>query len=126
MSTLNIPEKHQAVMPYLILPGAAKFLDFTKKVFDAEETALYKRDKEEGIMHAEVMIGNSTIMFADSTEQWKPQTACLYVYVKNADEVYAKAIAEGAITVMEPADKDYGRTCGVNDPLGNTWWITSL
>ena len=126
MSTLSIPEKHQAVMPYLILPGAAKFLEFTKKVFDAKETAIYKRENAEGIMHAEIMIGNSTIMFADSTEQWQNSVAGLFIYVKNADEVYAKAIAEGATTLMEPADKDYGRTCGVKDPLGNTWWITSL
>jgi PhnB protein len=126
MSALNIPEKHQAVMPYLILPGAAKFLAFTKKVFDAEETALYKRENLEVIMHAEIMIGNSTIMFGDSSEQWQNSVAGLFIYVKNADEVYGKAMAEGATTIMEPADKDYGRTCGVKDPLGNTWWITSL
>ena len=126
MSTLSIPENHQAVMPYLILTGAAKFLEFTKKVFGAKETALYKRENAGGIMHAEIMIGNSTIMFADSTEQWQKSVAGLFIYVKNADEVYAKAIAEGATTLMEPADKDYGRTCGVKDPLGNTWWITSL
>ena len=126
MNTLTIPEKHQAVMPYLILAGAARFIEFTKKVFDAKETALYPRENAEGIMHAEIMIGNSTIMFADSTEQWKSQTAGLFIYVKNADDVYSKAIAEGAETLQEPSDKDYGRTCGVKDPLGNTWWITSL
>ena len=45
---------------------------------------------------------------------------------ENADESYKKAIDEGATTVMELSDQDYGRTCGVSDPFGNTWWITSV
>jgi hypothetical protein len=27
---------------------------------------------------------------------------------------------------MPPADQSYGRSAGVNDPFGNTWWITSV
>ncbi len=37
-----------------------------------------------------------------------------------------KAIEEGAITVTELSDQNYGRTGGVSDPLGNSWWITSV
>ena len=33
---MNIPEGHQAVMPYLMLDDAAGFIQFIKDVFDAE------------------------------------------------------------------------------------------
>ena len=58
--------------------------------------------------------------------EWKPATANMFVYVDNADARYKKAIDAGSETVMEPADQDYGRSCGVTDPFGNVWWITSV
>lgn len=123
---MKIPKSHQTIMPYLIVPGAQKFIEFTQKVFNAEET--FKRMREDGktIMHSEIQIGGSTIMFADTTEQFKSSPAGLFIYVGNADETYKKAIDEGASTVMELSDQDYGRTCGVADPFGNTWWITTV
>lgn len=35
---MNLPAEHQTVMPYLILKGAAQFIEFTKNVFGASET----------------------------------------------------------------------------------------
>ncbi len=123
---MKIPNSHQTIMPYLILPNAEKFIEFTQKVFNAEST--FKRMREDGktIMHSEIQIGGSTIMFADTTERFKSRPAGLFIYVGNADETYKKAIDEGASTVMELSDQDYGRTCGVADPFGNTWWITTV
>jgi PhnB protein len=125
---MNLPNGHQAVMPYLMLEGALKFIDFTKTVFNATVSLnMHKmREDYETVMHSEISIGGSTIMFTDATEQWTKQTANLFVYVENADNTYAKALATGATTVMELSDQSYGRTCGVLDPFGNTWWITSI
>ena len=124
---MNIPETHQAVMPYLILKGAQKFIDFTAKVFNAQVTARHAREGDESIiMHAEINIDGSIIMFAESNEQWADQNAGLFVYVDDADDTFAKAKAEGAVVLLEPNDQDYGRTCGVKDPTGNVWWITSV
>ncbi|MES2478382.1 MAG: VOC family protein [Bacteroidota bacterium] len=122
---MNIPNHHQTVMPYLMLTGAAHFIDFAIKVFDAQ--LLNKRMHVNGtIMHAEIQIGGCTIMLSEATEQWKPQFANLFIYVDNADTRYNKAISNGAKEVMELSNQDYGRTCGVTDPFGNTWWITSI
>ncbi|MEO5997295.1 MAG: VOC family protein [Chitinophagaceae bacterium] len=123
---MKIPNSHQTVMPYLIVAGAENFISFTQKVFNAEEIFKRRRENETTIMHAEIKIGDCTIMFADTTAVFKPQLAGLFIYVENADETYHKALAEGGTTVMELSDQDYGRTCGVNDPCGNTWWITSV
>ncbi|MGH9820607.1 MAG: VOC family protein [Pyrinomonadaceae bacterium] len=121
---MEIPKGHQAVMPYLMVTDAAKFIEFTKAVFDAEVT--YQRERDGEIGHCEINIGGSTIMFSNARDQWKPATANMFVYVDNADERYARAIAAGSETVMPPADQEYGRSCGVTDPFGNVWWITSV
>jgi uncharacterized glyoxalase superfamily protein PhnB len=125
---MNIPNGHQIVMPYLMLDNALKFIDFTKEVFDAVLTTNMHQLRPDGksVLHSEVRIGGCTIMFSDASEQWKKQTANLFVYVENADRTYSKAIHAGAETLMGLSDQSYGRTCGVTDPFGNVWWITSI
>jgi PhnB protein len=121
---MAIPKNYQQVMPYLIVNDAAKFIQFAEKVFNAKETYKAMRD-EHVIMHAEIMIGTSTIMLADSTEKFQPRPAGLFVYVDDADICYKNALSAGATSVMEPADQPYGRSGGVLDAHGNTWWLTS-
>jgi uncharacterized glyoxalase superfamily protein PhnB len=124
MEIIDIPAGYQQVMPYLILKNAAGFLDFTSRVFDATERMKHMRD-ETVIMHAEIAIGESVIMFADATDAYSPRPAGMFVYVANADTTYAKALACGAVAVTPMSDQPYGRSGGVTDPFGNTWWITS-
>ena len=121
---MKMPKGHQTVMPYLMLENAAGFFDFTAAVFDAE--AAHRTLHENGsIAHGEIRIGDSTIMFSNSRDDWKPATANMFVYVEDADATYEKALSNGAESVMPPADHEYGRSCGVTDPFGNVWWITS-
>lgn len=123
MATLNLPDNYQPIMPYLILKNAAGFIDFTKEVLGATEQLKTMRD-EKTIMHAEVNIQGSTIMIAESTDDYSPQNAGLFVYVDNCDLAYQKALERGAESIMPPADQSYGRSAGIKDPFGNTWWIT--
>jgi PhnB protein len=73
-----------------------------------------------GIMHAEIMIGNSPVMLTDESpkfpEMRSPQSLggspiSLFVYVEDVD-------------ALENAD-DGDRRCGVEDPFGVTWWLAS-
>jgi PhnB protein len=123
MKPLNIPEGYNQVMPYLIVENAAAFIEFTQNVFGAQEKFKTMRD-EETIMHAEISIGESVIMLADATDQYQVQNAGMFVYVEDCDTTFQKALQNGATTIMEPADQSYGRSCGVKDAFGNTWWIT--
>ena len=122
---LKIPENYQTVMPYLIVKDAAKFISFMQTVFDAVETYKAMRD-EHTIMHAEIMIGGSTVMFADSTEKFAIRNAGLFIYVSDADQTFKKAIDNGATVVTEMADQSYGRSGSVQAPFGNIWWITAI
>ena len=123
---MNIPKTHQAVMPYLIVNDASKLIDFAKKVFGATLNFQELRDDTKKIRHAEIQIDESTIMLADATEEWKQQTANLFIYVDDADQAYESALDNGAKSLMELSNQEYGRTCGVTDPVGNVWWITSV
>ena len=87
----------------------------------------YKAMRDENlIMHAEISIGDSVVMFADATEQYPQRNAGMFIYVDDCDAVYKKAIENGAESLTEPADQGYGRSAGIMDPFGNTWWLTSV
>ena len=114
-------------MPYLILKGAKDFICYTENVFNATENSNVRAMRtEDVIMHSEIVIGGSTIMFADSTEEFQPRTSGFFIYVENADETHKKAISEGGKAVSNVEDHPYGRSGGVEDPFGNVWWITSV
>ena len=122
---MKIPDNYQTVMPYLILENASDFIAFTQKVFEAKETHKTMRN-EKTIMHAEIMIGDCTIMFADATDEYKVSSAGLFVYVDDADAAYKRALKNGGVAVSELSDQSYGRSGGIKDPFGNVWWITSI
>lgn len=125
-NNLNIPANYQPVMPYLILKDAAGFIGFMKTVFDAEELQKIMRD-ETTIMHAEIRIsGTNTIMLAEATNDYPSQNAGLFIYVSDATETYKKALDNGGKAVTPLTAQSYGLSGGIEDPYGNTWWITSV
>jgi PhnB protein len=125
MSVKPIPEGYHSMTPCLVVEGAAKLVDFLKKAFDAEEIFRMARP-DGGIMHAKIKIGDSMVMLGDATEQWRPITGAIYLYVNDADAVYKKALQAGSTSIMEPVDQFYGdRHGGVKDPAGNIWWIAT-
>lgn len=122
---MQLPKNHQTIMPYLILNDVRGFLRFVQNIFDAEILTEHL-DENNRVMHAEIKVGNSTIMMGEANEIWEVNNAGLFVYVGNADSVFREAVKEGAEVVTEIADQDYGRSGGIKDPFGNIWWITSL
>ena len=120
---MKIPSQYNRLMPYLIIPDAARFIVFMKNVFGAEEQILVPRS-EGVIMHGELRIGDAVIMFADVTPEFAARPAGIFIYVDDVKDTYIKALAAGAISVMEPMQQPYGLTCGFKDMFGNDWWPT--
>jgi PhnB protein len=121
----HIPTGYHSVTPFLVVNGASRLIDFLKQAFDAQEVE--RMGSPDGtVMHAEVNIGDSRVMISDATGEWSPMPSTLYLYVKDADAVYRKAINAGGNSLREPADQFYGdRNAGVRDPAGNQWWIAT-
>lgn len=120
---MKVPAEYNRLMPYLIVPDAYAFISFMKDVFGAEEQRIVPRS-EGVIMHAELRIGDSVIMFADVTAEFLAKPAGMFIYVADVNDTYQKALAAGAISLMEPMQQPYGFTCGFKDPFGNDWWST--
>jgi uncharacterized glyoxalase superfamily protein PhnB len=124
MESIKVPAEYQRLMPYLIVPNAEGFFNFMKNVFQATEKMKMMRD-EKTIMHAELKVGDQVIMFSEASKEYPATPGSFFIYVEDADKSFADAIANGATEIDPPDDKDYGRSGGVRDPHGNTWWITS-
>jgi PhnB protein len=120
-----VPEGFHTITPYFIVDNGIKFIDFLKASFDATEN--HRSVTPEGrIMHAQLKIGDSFVMMGESTGEWKPMPCTIYMYIADVDSVYSKAVKAGGKTLREPTNEFYGdRICGIEDPLGNQWWIAA-
>jgi uncharacterized glyoxalase superfamily protein PhnB len=71
----------------------------------------------------EAQIGDSLVMVSGAGER-DLFPAFLYVYVEDADAIYARAIAAGAVSIEQPLDTPYGdRRAMVRDPAGNVFQL---
>ena len=110
----------RTITPYLLPPGP-EFMDFVKRVFDAEETM--RAEIGPGKFHAEVRIGDSMLMVGVGSGRKMPVS--LLVYVKDSVETYRRALEAGATSRFEITE-NYGDRFGVvQDPAGNTWGIAT-
>ncbi|WP_378179991.1 VOC family protein [Aquimarina sp. SS2-1] len=126
MQRMKITAGHQQAMPYLVVKNAEDFIDFIRKIFNAQEM-IRKVDTTYKIEHSEVMIGDATIMITEASKTYPAQPTSMYVYVKDTDQTYYDALDAGAISLMQPINEDDGaRAAGFKDPYGNTWWIATL
>lgn len=121
----HIPTGYHTVTPYLIVRDAAAMFDFYKRAFNAVELMRVPMPNGPGYLHCEVKIGDSPIMFSDTKEVDGEPQASIMLYVEDADATYKQAIAAGAKAISPMEDKEYGRTGGVKDPSGYSWWITT-
>jgi PhnB protein len=126
MAVQPLPDGYHTVTPYMVVQGATTLIEFLKQAFGAQEvhTPLLRPDGT--IMHAEVRIGDAIVMMGEAMGTFTPMPSALYMYVHDTDAVYHRALQAGATSVMEPADQFYGdRNAGVQDPVGNHWWIAT-
>lgn len=124
MSTAFKPEGYNSLSPYFIIDNAEDFLEFLIAVFNGEEKRVFKRP-EGTIMHAEVKIDDSLIMFSNATEQFPAYNMVLHLYHPDCESVYQKAIAYGCegyeAPVRKKEDPDIRGT--FTDPWGNMWSV---
>lgn len=133
MAVKPIPDGYHSVTPYLIVRGGAAALDFYKKAFGAVE--LMRLDGPEGkVGHAEIRIGDSTVMLADEFPEMgaiSPQTlggsgVGLMIYVEDVDAHFKQALQAGGTEIRPVKDQFYGDRSGtLKDPFGHQWTIAT-
>ena len=124
----ELPPAYSSVSPFVAVRGpggAPAFIRFAEAVFGARETlAAHTVDADDLLIHAEVRIGDSTVMICDSKPHWVFTPALLQVYVSDADVVVERARTNGADVITEPTDFHGGqRLARFQDPWHNVWWL---
>ena len=128
MPVSAIPEGFHTVTPGLTCKNAAAAIELYKKAFGATE--IMRMPSPDGrIMHAELKIGDSHLFLADEyagmsaapTPGAAPSQS-LYLYVKDVDSAYQKAVDAGCTGAMPVADMFWGDRFGkLADPFGHEW-----
>jgi PhnB protein len=128
-----VPEGYHHVTPYLIVDGAAKALDFYRRVFGATERMRMPGPGGK-VGHAELTLGDSMIMLADEHPEMGARgprafagaAVSLHVYVEDVDATVKAAVAAGAKLLRPVEDKFYGDRSGtIEDPFGHHWHVAT-
>jgi PhnB protein len=126
-----IPKGYHTVTPSLFIAGAAKAIDFYKKALGAEELSRFP-GPDGTLMHAEIRIGDSTIMLADEMPEQGgrgPKSiggtpVSFFLYGENVDAAWKRAVDAGGKPIVPLADQFWGdRTGCIEDPFGHQWWL---
>ncbi len=128
-----IPDEYPQVIPYLSVDGASAAIDFYTTVFGAKERV--RMPGPEGkIGHAELEIGDSLLMLADTFPDMGGQTpqslggtpVTVMVYVEDVDTVFDRAIKAGATEDRKVENQFYGDRAGqFVDPFGHKWFVAT-
>jgi PhnB protein len=122
--TAGAPEGYHSLTPYLQVNGAQRLIEFLKDAFGAME--IFRLPRGDQIAHAQLKIEDSMIEVADAIDKYQPNPTAIWLFVRDCDFVYARALKAGAISLREPADQDYGdREASVKDAFGNHWYIAA-
>jgi PhnB protein len=112
------PAGWPVVIPRIAVDDPKSLVEFIHDVFGAEGD--YKSERP-----SQLRIDNSLIMVGSTIER-EAMPAFLYIYVKDADATYRRAIEMGAQSLEEPQDTPYGdRRAMIRDSWGNRWQIAT-
>lgn len=133
MPTTPIPKAHLAAIPYIIVDNATRAIEFYKASFGATELVRLN-DPSGKILHAELLIGNASLMLADEFPEMgyrSPKSIggspiALLLYVHDVDAFFATALAGGATETVALADQfDGDRRGTLTDPFGHVWLLAT-
>ncbi|MGH9735624.1 MAG: VOC family protein [Candidatus Acidiferrales bacterium] len=119
------PEGVRTIQPFLHLRGADWMIAFLQEAFGAEALGVAK-SPEGKVLHATIQIGDWTLEVDEAHDHAQPMPGYFHLHVPDADALYDRAMAAGAASIEAPNDKPYGRSGGVRDPFGNSWFITTF
>lgn len=124
MNTTPTPTGFSTLNPFFITRDADGLIAFLREVFGgAEHHDVRTVDIDGLLLHAELEIGGTTLMFAERKPDWPFLPQLTQIYVDDVKRVLARAVERGARTVTQPTDF-FGTTFSrMLDPWGNMWWV---
>ena len=124
MHVPKLPDGYNTINPFVITKDALAYIEFVKEVFAAEEDATsHTMDTDGLLLHAELTIGNSRIMVANTKPTWPSTPSLLQVYVDDVEKTLERAEKRGAEIVTKPTDFFGDTFSRFMDPWSNLWWV---
>lgn len=133
MAAHHVPEGYHSVIPYLVVDGAARAIEFYSEAFGATE--VMRMPYPDGrIGHAEIRIGDAHVMLADEHPEqgyrgpnaYGGTAVSIMIYVEDADRCFKAAVERGAKAVNPIELKFYGDRMGqLVDPFGHSWTLAT-
>src|SRR5665213_30464 len=123
-----------AVVPYLIVDGARRALDWYVSALGATRRGEPIVMADGRIGHGELELRGSVLYLADESAESQvaaprpggPATVSFAFEVPDVDASVDRAVAAGAVLERPLADNPYGRNAVVRDPFGHRWIISSV
>ncbi|ADN76152.1 Glyoxalase/bleomycin resistance protein/dioxygenase [Ferrimonas balearica DSM 9799] len=133
MSDVHFSPTGSQLNAYLVVDDAKAAMTYYETVFGAVTTMVLSMP-DGRVGHAEMAIGDSTLMLADEFPDMgfhapahyggTPVSFCLYV--ANVDAVYQRAVTAGAKALRPVEDQFYGDRAGtLEDPFGHVWTLAT-
>jgi uncharacterized glyoxalase superfamily protein PhnB len=117
------PEGYATVNPFIIADDADGLIGFLKRVLGATERPEARTIDLDGLLlHAELAVGDTTIMLADRKPDWPFTPSLLQVYVDDLDATLETARQLNATIVTEPTEFYGDLFSRFRDPWNNLWW----
>lgn len=126
---LPVPKGYRTITAHLVCRNAAGAMEFYGKAFGAT-TRMSMPTPDGKVAHAEMQLGDSLLMLADEMPDMgatAPETiggsaVHMFLYVKDVDKAFARAIGAGAKADMPPMNMFWGdRYAKLTDPFGHKW-----
>ena len=112
----------RTVTPFLHVREAAQYIGFLQRAFGAEEEG--RHDVEGHVQYARLRIGNAAIELGEAQRDFEPMPGSFYLYVRDPDVLYQRALEAGGKSVWPPAKQPYGeRVAAVEDATGSLWFL---
>lgn len=126
MTVDNVPAGYATVNPFVITRGVEGLMGFVAEVFGGVEVPeAHTMDHDGLLLHAELQVGGTRIMFVERKPGWPFTPSLLQVYVDDVAQTLARAEALGAEVVTRPTPF-YGEVFSrIIDPWQNLWWVYS-
>lgn len=124
----NVP----ALMPLLVVRGAARAIDFYAEALGAREVVRYLDQSRSTVSHADIVIGDGVFSVTEEAREWNSDAppslggspVVLQLRVDDVDAVFERMVTAGAVVVFPLVDFCGDRMGRLRDPFGHLWLIS--
>jgi PhnB protein len=121
------------INPYIFVEDTAGAIAWYRDNLGAVEVFVMPGPGGHGVMHAEIKLGENTLMLGDANAEWGTAapsgglfSSNLMVYVPDVDSTFEACITKGATELAPVMDMFWGDRVGkIRDPFGHIWILAT-